>query len=128
MEMKEQIREASPVQEIASQYARLSKDGAGRLKGLCSLHHETSPSFTVYPENRSWYCFGCHRGGDVFDLVMAKENLSFREALRWLARRANLPLPTLSPEELRRFEEERSIEDALSAMLAGTQKGPGLGR
>lgn len=114
MELRELVRKANPVEEIASQYTQLSKDGAGRLKGLCPLHQETSPSFTVYPGNQSWYCFGCNRGGDVFNLVTVKENLSFLDALRWLARRASLSLPGQSPEDLKQLEEERSIEDALS--------------
>jgi DNA primase len=114
MELKELIREASPIEEIASQYTQLSRDGAKRLKGLCLFHTETAPSFTIYPETQSWHCFGCGRGGDVFDLVMARENLLFPEALRYLAKRANVPFPSSSPEDLRQAEEERDVQDALS--------------
>jgi len=114
MELKEQTREANPIEEIASRYTELRKDGARRLKGLCPLHNEKDPSFTVYPESQSWFCFGCGKGGDVFDLVMAKENLAFPEVLRWLAKQVNLPFPSLSPGELKQLEEERAITDTLS--------------
>ena len=114
MEFKEGVREANPIEEIASQYTQLSKDGSRRLKGLCPFHTETEASFVVYPETQSWHCFGCGRDGDVFDLVMARENLLFPEALCWLAKRANMPLPSLSPDDLRHVEEERVTEDALS--------------
>jgi DNA primase len=60
--------------------------------GLCPLHEETAPSFSVDEQKQLWHCFGCKQGGDVFDFVQKVENLSFMEAARWLARRAGLSL------------------------------------
>lgn len=54
------LREASPIEDIAGQYTQLHKDG-NRLSGLCPLHSETHPSFKVYPETQSCYCFGWRR-------------------------------------------------------------------
>ncbi|MGB0388081.1 MAG: DNA primase [Ardenticatenaceae bacterium] len=54
-------------------------------QALCPFHTEKTPSFTLYPDNNSWFCFGCHEGGDVISYVQKRDGLSFREALQWLA-------------------------------------------
>ena len=61
--------------------------------GLCPFHNEKTPSFCVYPENNSFFCFGCNKGGDVIAFIMGVENLDFTEAVRFLAQRAGLSLP-----------------------------------
>jgi len=111
----EQVRESSPIEEITREYTELKPAGKV-LQGLCPLpgHCETEGSFTIYPQSQSFYCFGCRRGGDVFDLVMAREGLSFPEALRLLAKRANVSLPRVSAEHIRQFDDERAGQDALS--------------
>ena len=63
------------------------------LVGLCPFHNEKTPSFCVYPENNSFFCFGCNKGGDVIAFIMGVENLDFTEAVRFLAQRAGLSLP-----------------------------------
>lgn len=55
-----------------------------RNVGLCPLHEERTPSFRIYPNNNSWYCFGCGEGGDVIDLVMKTQGLSFSKALKFI--------------------------------------------
>ncbi len=67
---------------------------AGRLlKGLCPFHNEKTPSFTVYPEDNSFHCFGCGAGGDAITFTMRIQNLTFPEAVRYLASRSGMPLP-----------------------------------
>lgn len=63
------------------------------LTGLCPFHSEKTPSFTVYPDNGSWYCFGCGAGGDAIAFVRRAENLDYPEAVRFLAQRAGLAVP-----------------------------------
>lgn len=107
----EEIRNASPIEDIVGQHTELKKVGKS-LKGLCTFHEETDASFLVYPETQSFHCYGCGEGGDVFSFVMRKEHLSFREALNKLAVQASLPEPSLDAEALRKAKEAREIENA----------------
>ena len=72
----------------------VSLQRAGRLyKGLCPFHSERSPSFMVYPETQSYYCFGCGAGGDVIKFTMEMNSLSYIEAIRFLAQQCGMPMP-----------------------------------
>jgi len=82
----------SPIEEIAGNYVQLKRRGRN-LIGLCPFHNEKTPSFTVYPESNSYYCFGCSKGGGIIQFVMDVERLDFPEAVRWLAQRAGMNLP-----------------------------------
>lgn len=100
MEIAEKIKQAANLAEIASAYTTLKRRGK-KLVGLCPFHGESNPSFTVDEEKQLYHCFGCGAGGDVFSLIMEKENLSFPETLRFLAEKYHIPLPRashLSPE------------------------------
>jgi DNA primase len=92
MEITEQVRQASSIVEIASQYTTLKRRGR-KWVGLCPFHTEKTPSFTVDEEKQLYHCFGCGVGGDIFSLVMERENLTFPEALKSLAERYHVPLP-----------------------------------
>ncbi|MEE8582846.1 MAG: DNA primase [Dehalococcoidales bacterium] len=94
MSVIDEVKQRTDIVEVVSQYTSLAK--AGRtMKGLCPFHSEKHGSFFVYPEQQSWHCFGaCNTGGDVFSFVMKKENLDFGEALRQLAGRAGVTLPS----------------------------------
>jgi DNA primase len=71
---------------------------AGRnYKGLCPFHSERTPSFMVSPDRQSWHCFGCAKGGSVFDFVMEYEHVDFREALEELADLAGVVLQNRRP-------------------------------
>jgi len=92
MEITEKIKQAASIVEIASQYTTLKKRGK-KWVGLCPFHSEKDPSFTVDEEKQLFHCFGCGIGGDLFSLVMEKENLTFPEAIRFLAEKYHIPLP-----------------------------------
>lgn len=90
-ELKERIREASDIVEVVNGYVPLKRAGAN-FAALCPFHQEKTPSFHVNPAKQIFYCFGCHKGGDVFTFVQEYEKLSFPEALRRLAERAKIPI------------------------------------
>jgi len=129
MEIIDQLRQAADIVDIASQYTTLKRRGRKHV-GLCPFHSEKGPSFTVDSEKQLFHCFGCGVGGDVFTLVMEKENLTFPEALSHLAEKYHIPLPQknkLSP-ELQKLEERvyKANEAALAFFRRSLfQKGEG---
>ena len=88
----EQLRANTDIESVISPYVNLRRRGKN-LVGLCPFHNEKTPSFTVYPENGSFYCFGCGVGGDVITFVRRMENLNYMEAVKQLADRAGMALP-----------------------------------
>jgi len=93
-DIKERVREASDIVELVGQYVKLRRSGSN-WQGLCPFHHEKTPSFNVNPERQNFYCFGCHKGGDVFTFVQEMEGVSFPEALVFLGKRAGIPVEEL---------------------------------
>jgi DNA primase len=82
--VKEEIRSIVNIADVVGRHVVLKPAGQN-LKGLCPFHKEKTPSFTVSPAKGIYYCFGCHKGGDVFNFLMELEGLTFPEALRQLA-------------------------------------------
>ena len=129
MEVIDHIRQAANIIEIASQYTNLIKRGKSYV-GLCPFHSEKTPSFTLDADRQLFHCFGCGAGGDIFTLVMEKENLSFPEAMRYLAEKYRIPIPEkkkFSPQMLKLEENLYNIcESALAFFrknLFNTQEG-----
>jgi DNA primase len=88
----QELKTYSDIEQVISSYVQLRR--RGRIAtGLCPFHSEKSPSFTVYPENQSFYCFGCGAGGDVITFIRRIENLEYVEAVRFLAQRAGMSMP-----------------------------------
>lgn len=88
----QQIRDSNDIESVISSYVELKRRGKN-LVGLCPFHNEKTPSFTVYPETSSYYCFGCGAGGEVINFIRNIENLDFVESVKLLADRAGLKLP-----------------------------------
>jgi len=110
----EEIKDRLDIVEVIGRYVRLDKAGRN-YKAPCPFHDDKTPSFVVFPGTQSWYCFGaCHTGGDLFDFVMRREKLEFRDALRELARQANVTL-TVSPETAAAWQAQRAQGDILLA-------------
>ena len=80
------------IEDVVSSYVRTKRRGRTSV-GLCPFHGEKTPSFTVYPETESFYCFGCGAGGDVITFIKKIENLDYMDAVRFLADRAGLKMP-----------------------------------
>ena len=90
----DRIRAASDIVDIIGGYLPLKRAGAN-WTALCPFHKEKSPSFNVTPAKQIFYCFGCHKGGDVFSFVKDYENIPFPDAVRRLAERAKIPIETI---------------------------------
>ena len=108
-ELKEEIRSANDIVDVISQYVTLKRSGRNFF-GLCPFHKEKSPSFSVSPDRQYYHCFGCHKGGDVFNFVSEVERISFKEALEFLAERGRITLPTVNNEE---FNKTQYIKDRM---------------
>lgn len=80
------------IEQVVTPYVNLRRRGR-TLTGLCPFHNEKTPSFTVYPETQSFYCFGCGAGGDVITFVRRIENLDYVEAVKNVAQMAGMSMP-----------------------------------
>lgn len=94
----EEIKYRNSIEDLISSYVTLKRAGANYI-GLCPFHSEHTPSFTVFPGSRSFYCFGCGCGGDVISFLMQAENLDYVAAVERLAKRAGLSMPVQSDAE-----------------------------
>ncbi|MEA4942925.1 MAG: DNA primase [Propionicimonas sp.] len=86
------VRERSRIDEVVGAYVTLRPAGGGSLTGLCPFHEEKTPSFRVTPARGFFHCFGCGEGGDVISFVQKIQNVTFVEAVEWLADRAGVQL------------------------------------
>ena len=82
----------SDIVDVVGSYVQLTRKGSN-LFGLCPFHSEKTGSFSVSPDKQIYYCFGCKRGGGVINFIMEEENLSFPDAVRFLAKRAGMEVP-----------------------------------
>lgn len=108
-----ELRRRADIETTISSYVNLKR--AGRIsKGLCPFHGEKTPSFTVYPDTQSYYCFGCGNGGDVITFIKNIENLDYIDAVRFLADKNGMDMPdentydnTMNKRRLRMLEANR---------------------
>jgi DNA primase len=110
----EEVRSASDIVDVISAYVPLKKRGKSYV-GRCPFHQEKTPSFTVSAEKQVYHCFGCGAGGNVFGFVMQFEKVSFVEAVRSLAERAGIVIPTGRPDDPASGEYEALYSAARSA-------------
>lgn len=123
-----ELRSRADIETTISSYVNLKR--AGRIsKGLCPFHGEKTPSFTVYPDTQSYYCFGCGNGGDVITFIKNIENLDYIDAVRFLADKNGMNMPdensydnTLNKQRLRILEANREAAKFFHSCL-GTKDG-----
>lgn len=90
-DLASEIKKRIDLLSLAKEYGIELKRHGKVYQGLCPFHSESHPSFTIYPNTNSCYCFGCGKGGTIFDFVMLKESVDFKQALEILAKKAGLP-------------------------------------
>lgn len=97
----EEVRNRANIGDVAAEYMQLRKAGGSRMKALCPFHAEKTPSFTLDPSKGLYMCFGCGKGGNVYNLVMELEGLTFVETVERLAQKVGVTLryENLSPSE-----------------------------
>lgn len=88
----QEVVRRNDIEEVIGQYVQLRRRGR-TLSGLCPFHNEKTPSFVVYPDTQSFYCFGCGAAGDVINFVRKYNNLGYVESVKQLASRVGMPLP-----------------------------------
>ena len=94
----EEIKLRNDIADVISSYVSLKRRGRN-LVGLCPFHAEKTPSFNVYPQSSSFYCFGCGAGGDIITFVEKMENLDYIESVKFLAQKAGLSMPENSKKD-----------------------------
>ena len=112
-EIIEEVRAANDIIHVISQYVNLQRKGNSYF-GLCPFHREKTPSFSATADKQIFHCFGCGLGGNVIHFIMKVENIGFKEAVEFLAERANITLPAdsfdlgMSQDELRKREARKA--------------------
>lgn len=95
----QELADRNDIVDVVSGYVRLNKKSGSNLFGLCPFHSEKTPSFSVNSDKQIYHCFGCGKGGGVINFIMEIENLSFPEAVEFLAKRAGMPMPEESRDD-----------------------------
>lgn len=114
-EQIEQIRQATNIVDLIGETVSLKKRGANWI-GLCPFHNEKSPSFNVRDDKGIFKCFGCGKGGDAFSYLMEREALTFPEAAKKLAERANIKLEDATEEEKEAQSESERVHNTIRAV------------
>ena len=128
----DRVKQQADIVRIVGDYVRLKKTGKD-FSGLCPFHQEKTPSFTVSPIKQIFYCFGCGKGGDVFNFIMDMEKCEFPEAVKLAAEKCGIPIPRpkeRSPEERKENQQRaglveihREAQSFFVKQLEGTLEG-----
>jgi len=109
----DRVKQQADIVRVIGEYVRLKKSGQN-FSGLCPFHQEKTPSFSVSALKQMYYCFGCGKGGDVFQFVMELEKAPFPEAVRSVAEKCGIAIPKpreRSPEERRENQQRSALVD-----------------
>ncbi|MCR5274462.1 MAG: DNA primase [Clostridiales bacterium] len=106
-EVVEEIISRSDIVSVVGQYVQFTKSSGQNMFGLCPFHSEDTPSFSVSVNKQIYYCFGCHKGGNVVNFIMEIEHLSYFEALKFLAEKSGVTIPEPDDANYRKEEQLR---------------------
>src|SRR3990172_2226962 len=107
----DRVKQQADIVRVVGEYVRLKKSGQN-FTGLCPFHSEKTPSFAVHPVKQMYYCFGCNKGGDIFNFVMEMDKITFPEAVRAVAEKCGIAVPRArerTPEERRENQQRTSL-------------------
>ena len=127
----QELQERVDIEEVVSSHITLRRRGM-TLVGLCPFHNEKTPSFTVYPDTNSFYCFGCGAGGDVISFIRRIDNLDYVEAVKTVAQMAGMSMPedgyddTLAKRRMRLLAANREAARFFNACLMDEKNRPAL--
>lgn len=111
----DELKRKNDIVDIVGKYVRLEQRG-GNFWGKCPFHHEKTASFSVNSSNQFFYCFGCHKSGDVISFTMEIESLDFNDAVKFLAERAKMPLPEVKYDDEKIREQKKHKERVLDLL------------
>ncbi len=111
----DELKLKNDIVDVVGKYVRLEQRGSS-FWGKCPFHHEKTASFSVNAQNQFYYCFGCHKSGDVITFIREIESLDFADAIKFLAERAHVPLPEINYDDEKVKEQKRQKEIALSIL------------
>ncbi|AFZ33203.1 DNA primase [Gloeocapsa sp. PCC 7428] len=113
----EEVKQRVDIVDVVSEHVVLRKRGKDYV-GLCPFHDEKTPSFSVSPTKQMYYCFGCNAGGNAIKFLMEVGKSSFSEVVLDLARRYQVPVQTLAPEQRQELQRQLSLREQLYEILA----------
>ena len=113
----EEVKQRADIVDVISEYVVLRKRGKDYV-GLCPFHNEKTPSFSVSPNKQMYYCFGCSAGGNAIKFLMEAGKQSFNDVILDLARRYQVPIQTLEPEQRQQLQRQLSLREQLYEILA----------
>ena len=128
MDFAKDLKSRIDIVSIIGERVRLKKSSANNYQGLCPFHQEKTPSFSVNVPNQFYYCFGCQAKGDVINFIMEIEGIPFYEALKELAERHGIPMPTRSlyvDDESRLREAVFQMHELAAESFQANLRGPG---
>ncbi len=114
----DELKLKNDIVEVVGKYVSLEQRG-GNFWGKCPFHHEKTASFSVNSKGQFFYCFGCHKSGDVISFIMGIESLDFSDAVKYLAERAKMPLPEISFDD-EKVKEQKKRKERILALLKDT--------
>ena len=114
----DELKNKNDIVDVVGRYVRLDQKG-GNFWGKCPFHHEKTASFSVNPRGQFFYCFGCHKSGDVISFIMEIEALDFSDAVKFLAERVNMPLPEIRYDD-EKIKEQKKFKQRVLELLRET--------